>query len=94
MRASRAHYQGNFNRIARAVCQAAYADPSTLCECGRTLSEHPNTGTGKPPTWDADHIYPGVIGSPLRARVSSCNRAAGAVLGNQRRRGLRTSRQW
>jgi hypothetical protein len=67
----------------------AYADPTTLCaRCGLTLADKPGD------TWDAGHQYDGVPSSPLRPEHSSCNRSAGAALGNRRRIGLRPTRDW
>ena len=93
--ANRAHYGGSYNTRAKAVRLHAYANPATVCGmCGLTLAQHARTATGKPPTWDADHQRPGDPTSPLRPVVSSCNRSAGATLGNNRRVGLRVTRQW
>ena len=87
---NRSHYSGDYQRRARAVRQAAYADPTTRCwRCGRTLVEH-----GATARWDAGHVRDGDPLSPLAAEASSCNRSAGAAAGNRRRRGLETTRQW
>lgn len=91
------HYTGGYDRRRAAMLASANADPSTRCAmpgCGRTLAEHPNTKSGKRPTWTVDHVRPGDPLSPLRLAVSSCNFAAGARLGNERRRRLRTSVDW
>ena len=80
----RAHYSGDYARRARAVRAAANADATTRCQrCGLTLAEHPAGAT-----WDAGHVNDGQIGGPLGPEVSSCNRSAGAALGNRRRVGI------
>lgn len=87
---SRAHYSGDYQRRARLVRLAAYADLETRCwRCGRTLAEH-----GHKARWDAGHIRDGDPTSPLAPEASSCNRSAGATAGNLRRRQLITSREW
>lgn len=93
---NRAHYQGSYDRQAKAVRDAANADPSTTCwRCGRTLIEHEPHKNGKPATWDAGHIHDGQAGGPLAAEASTCNRQAGAEMGHARRRmTLTTTRRW
>jgi hypothetical protein len=87
---NRAHYSGDYQRRARAVRQAANANPLTRCwRCGRTLDEH-----GPGVRWDAGHLRDGDPTSPLAPEASSCNRSAGAAAGNRRRRGLEVSREW
>ena len=91
------HYTGDYDRRRAELVARANADPSTRCSmpgCGRTLAEHPLTKSGKRPTWTTDHVRPGDPLSPLRLAVSSCNYAAGARLGNERRRRLRTTVDW
>ena len=90
---NREHYTGDYTRRAAAVRRAAYANPGTRCwRCGRTLDEH------KPgDRWDAGHVRDGDPTSPLAPEAASCNRAAGAAVGNARRaesKRLRTSRTW
>lgn len=94
---SQAHYRGSYARRAKAVRDAANANPATRCRrCGRTLEQHPPHRNGTPATWDAGHIHDGQIDGPLAPEASTCNRTAGATLGNQRRqaRKMRTTRDW
>lgn len=90
---NRSHYGGSYQSRARTVRAAAYADPRTQCwRCGKTLDEH-----GPGARWDAGHVRDGDPTSPLAPEAASCNRSAGAVLGNERRaqaKRLRTSRTW
>lgn len=82
--AKRAHYRGSYQRQARAVRAQANADPTTRCgRCGLTLAEHRDGAT-----WDAGHVNDGQIGGPLQPEASTCNRSAGAALGNRRRQGI------
>lgn len=77
------HHSGTHHVRSRLVRQAAYADPDTRCgRCGRTLAEHPNTKTGKPPSWQAGHVIDGLVDGPLRPEADVCNTAAGARRGN------------
>jgi hypothetical protein len=85
---------GTYTVQAKAVRAKAYADPRTVCPCGRTLAQHPPTRSGNPATWSADHVRPGDPTSPLRPMVLGCNASAGAAHGNRMRRGLRTTRDW
>jgi len=81
------HRTGDYHVRSRLVREAAYADPDTRCwRCGRTLDQHPPHKTGKPPHWTAGHVRDGDPTSPLLAEASTCNYAAGARLGNRRRR--------
>jgi hypothetical protein len=85
-----AHRRGTYTAKAAQVRAQANANPMTRCwRCGRTLDQH---GPGN--TWDAGHIRSGDPTSPLAAEASSCNRSAGAALGNRQRSGLRTTREW
>jgi hypothetical protein len=96
----RGHYAGDYKRRAQAVRDAANADPATrcmspVCVAGNgTLAQHPRTRTGERPTWDAGHVRDGDPMSPLQPEVSTCNRSAGARLGNRRRGGLHLTHQW
>lgn len=82
----RAHYAGTYRARARAIRQAANADPSTKCwRCGRTLAEHPATRRGNPPRWSAGHIIDSDPASPLAPEVLTCNASAGATYGNAKR---------
>lgn len=86
----RHHRTYAYQRDARSVVAAAYADPLTQCgRCGG-YAHH-----GDP--WEAGHVIDGQVGGQLRAEHRSCNRAAGARLGNARRAaraGLATTRDW
>lgn len=91
---NRAHYSGSYEREARAVREAAYRNPDTRCRrCGRTLQQHAPHRNGTPARWDAGHVNDGQPGGPLAPEASTCNRSAGAQLGNRTRR-LSTSRRW
>ena len=83
-------YGGDYQRRAAAIRRTAYLNPDTPCgRCGLTLAEH------KPgDTWDAGHTRDGDPTSPLRPEAASCNRSAGATLGNRRRQGLEPTRNW
>lgn len=73
------HYQGNYQREARRVRNAANANPDTLCRrCGQPARP------GDP--WQAGHINDSQPGGPLAPEHRSCNTSAGARLGNQQRR--------
>lgn len=85
-----AHHRGSHQRRAKAVTDAAYMDPDTPCQrCGLTLDMHPPHAT-----WDAGHVVDGQVGGDLAPEASTCNRSAGAALGNRRRRPLIVSREW
>jgi len=82
----KAHYAGDYEARARAVREAAYANPSTICwRCGKTLPEHGPTRTGKQQHWQAGHLIDGDPTSPLLPEASSCNAAAGVARLNRRR---------
>jgi hypothetical protein len=82
-----AHHRGSYAARARKLRAAANADPLTRCwRCGRTLAEVPGS------TWDAGHYLDNPNGE-LYAEHSTCNRSAGATLGNQRRT-QGTTRRW
>ncbi len=71
----RRHYAGNYKVRAKAVREAAYADPLTKCwRCGKTLEQH-----GQGDTWQAGHIRDGDYTSPLMPEARSCNARAGAA---------------
>jgi hypothetical protein len=91
------HHRGTYHRRSLALVAAAYANPDTRCgRCGRTLSQHPPTRTGRPPRWSAGHIIDGQVDGPLRPEVLSCNSRAGQALSTiaQRRRIIGTSTSW
>lgn len=88
----RAHYRGDYARRARAVRQAAHANPATQCwRCGLTLEEARATVNPRA-TWDAGHAVDGAVGGLLRPEHSHCNRSNGAKLGNAMREPK--SRRW
>lgn len=72
---NRAHYRGDYARRAKAIRDAANADPGTLCRrCGKTKAQH------RPGTfWTAGHVRDGDPTSPLAAEMSNCNFAAGQL---------------
>lgn len=91
----RDHYAGEYDRRARAVRAKANRDPTTCCmspackHANGTLAQHPPGST-----WDAGHVNDGQPNGPLQPEVSGCNRAAGAAMGNRRRKGLANTRNW
>ena len=88
---SKAHYAGDYQRRAAHIRAGAYADPHARCwRCGLTLDERRQTHPRA--TWDAGHIEDGRVAGELRAECSTCNRSAGATLGNLRREPR--SRRW
>jgi hypothetical protein len=83
-----AHHRGTYAARARKVRAAANANPATRCwRCGLTLAEVPGS------TWDAGHLSDGRADSALAPEHSTCNRSAGATMGN-RRRTQGTTREW
>lgn len=78
--ASRVHYAGAFDRLGRAVRDAANADPTTRCRtCG---------GLARPgDPWQAGHVIDGDPNSPLQAEHRSCNARGGAAQTNRRKGG-------
>jgi|GEM_PF-4758472 len=100
-----AHRRGTYHRRAARVRAAAYLNPDTRCQApahickgwgNRTLAEHPNTSTGKPPGWDAGHVRAGDPTSPLEPWVDICNRSEGGSISVQRRRykALTVTQDW
>lgn len=78
-----AHYRGGYHIAAAKVRAAANADPNTTCQrCGQL-------GRGPRDPWDAGHLRDGDPTSPLGPEHRSCNRSAGATLGNAKRRARR-----
>jgi hypothetical protein len=88
----RRHYTGDYQRRAKAVRDAAYADPLTTCwRCGYTLNEGPHRRVGE--RWQAGHVIDASMASPLLPEARSCNASAG----NRRRTQLEReprSMQW
>ena len=83
---SREHYRDGWNRRAKAICDAAYADPSTRCRrCGLTVAEfraeHPDKGP-RSWRWQAGHVVDGDSRYPAVPEHGHCNMSAGAVLRN------------
>lgn len=87
-----AHHRGPHQVEAKAITDAAYANPATRCwRCERTLTEV-REQTNPAATWDAGHTAG--PGSPKLAECSPCNRADGARTTNRRRSQPRRSRTW
>lgn len=90
----RRHYTGSYQARARAVRDAAYADPSTRCwRCGKTLAEAQRMWPDRRVCWHAGHTVDGNSAYPLRAEHNVCNTSAGAQVTNKRRQ-LKPSRRW
>jgi len=90
---ARTFRSGDYKRRAKAICDAARANPWTKCwRCGRTLDEHPAHKNGKRPWWTAGHVVDGSALSPLLPEASVCNFSAGGVLPH--RQAMNTSRRW
>jgi hypothetical protein len=88
------HYTGSYAARARAVRDAAYADPSTRCwRCGKTLTEAQRMWPGKRVTWHAGHTVDGNSSLPLAPEHSVCNIRSGGSLGAKQRL-MRPSRKW
>lgn len=92
-----AHYRGRYHVESRKVRQAANADPSTRCRrCGLTLAERRRTHPKD--RWTAGHLVDGQVGGRLVPEHRSCNSAAGATMGNRKRkrrvRVVRTELTW
>lgn len=89
-----AHHSGSYGVRARAVRDAANADPSTRCwRCGKTLAEARRMWPDRNVTWHAGHTVDGNSAFPLAPEHSVCNTSAGGVIGSKRR-ALRSSRKW
>lgn len=84
-----AHHRGAHQRLS-AQARARYNNPATRCaRCGQPARP------GDP--WQAGHKLDGVPATSVadyQPEHASCNTSAGARLGNQRRKGLRTTRAW
>ncbi len=91
MKAKPLHYQGKYHVQSATVRAVAYADQLTTCwRCGRTLREVKQIRPRA--RWTAGHLIDGMVDGPLAPECSPCNYAAGARLGNARRR--RTPLSW
>lgn len=87
------HYEGDYKVRARALRNAAYADPSTRCfRCGLTLAEYKAQHPRRKADWHADHVVPGSRLSALVPSHASCNTQEGAR--NSHGAGLNPSRRW
>lgn len=85
-----AHHKGSHQRRARAIVNAADADPSTRCwRCRRTKAQHRRR-------WQAGHVIDGQIEGELRAECEECNAREGGKLGAARKgaRSLPVTRDW
>lgn len=90
----RRHYTGSYQARARAVRDAAYADPATKCwRCGKTLAEAQRMWPDRRVCWHAGHTVDGNSAYPLRAEHNVCNTSAGAQVTNKKRQ-LKPSRRW
>lgn len=90
------HHRGTHQARAKAVTDAAYADPETRCwRCRRTLAQ---IRRHKPKAiWHGGHVVDGEVGGLLLAECSTCNSARGARMGNLRRAATkrrRTALSW
>jgi len=83
---SKAHYGGSYQAQAAAIRQAARIFEPVCPRCGEKITRDQAV--------DAGHVNGGQIGGQLRAEHATCNRRAGAIVANQRRRQGRTSRDW
>lgn len=82
------HHSGSYQVRARAVRDAANANPNTRCwRCDRTKAEHRRE-------WTAGHVTAGDPNSALLPECARCNYSHGAKLGNRRRKGLAQTRDW
>ena len=80
-------HQGAYNARAKAVRDAANANPRTTCwRCGRTKAEHQRE-------WTAGHVVAGQMHGELRPECAECNYRHGAIHGN-RMRVQATTREW
>lgn len=82
------HHKGSYQTQAKRVRDAANANPDTRCwQCGKTKAEHGRE-------WTAGHVNDGQVGGPLMPECERCNYSRGAKVGNGRKQGLSTTRQW
>lgn len=89
-----AHHTGTYQRRARLLRQAAYANPLTTCwRCGLTLDKHPPHKDGTPARWTAGHTRDSDPTAPLMPEASTCNYASGAAYGHALR-AVKPSRRW
>lgn len=85
-----AHHRGPHQRLS-AIARAHYnADPNTRCaRCGEPARP------GDP--WQAGHPHDGIVlhhWTQYQPEHAYCNQAAGARMGNARRKGMRTTIDW
>lgn len=85
------HHRGRHQARAKAVTDAAYANPDTRCwRCGGRLFDRKRGDR-----WEAGHLIGGQVDGELRAEHRSCNRADAARRTNAKRRGIKhTSADW
>lgn len=75
--ANKPHHRGDFPKRAKAIRDAAYANPATTCwRCGLTLQP------GR--KWTAGHLRDSDPTSPLAPECSRCNYSAGQALTHYR----------
>jgi hypothetical protein len=80
-------YRGTYPRRSRAVRDAAYKNPATLCwRCGRTYADAVKMYGPSGAAWQAGHIVDGHRGSPLAAEHARCNAIAGGRHGREQKR--------
>jgi hypothetical protein len=78
-------YTGTYPRRAKAIRDAAWANPLTRCwRCKRTYPEAVRLWGKSGAAWQAGHLVDGHAGSPLVAEHARCNTAAGGRLGRAR----------
>ena len=84
------HHRGSFDRRAKMVRVAAYADPDTRCHrCGFRLNEGPFHRHDHTEKWEAGHVVDGEVDGWLMPETRSCNRRDAARKLNARKRGQR-----
>lgn len=95
------HHRGSYQRLAKRVTDAAWANPATRCiRCGLTLQAHKPHRNGRRPWWTAGHLVDGQVDGELGPEASTCNYAAGGRLAQARRTAaarkppLQTTIQW
>ena len=90
----RSHYRGSYTVRAKAVRDAANADPATRCRrCGLTLAEFIAKHPDRKPAWQAGHVIDHNQLSPLAAEHAWCNGSDGARKRN-RVRTMNNSERW
>ena len=73
----RPHYHGRYYQLSKAVRQAAYANPLTLCwRCQKTYAQGLELYGREGAAWQAGHLVDGQPRSPLVAEHAHCNQSA------------------